>query len=349
MGGFSNLYKLDEESQKLMLKNDLICIFETWQYDESNFKVPIYLQNYSHMYSLAKKEAGSRGRASGGISLFLKKSDDFEYNIKETETSHIIIDIVFKSYSIRIGAFYWRPQVEFDDMYLNSLQNILYEMSLSDQIDLDVICLGDFNARIGNLNNDYDDYIFDDSQLSHVRNTCDTMVKPRGMKLTEIMESMGFVVLNGRSRSDAQGCFTYMSERGNSLIDLTWVNCSCLQNIIDFSLTDLSVFSDHLLCSIQVNKKLPSKLNSNLNSNNQSIIKSLRWNQNKNFEYTQHLSNDFNIYFNSDDANALFENLTTSIKASMNETNMFTTKHPGARKLLNRRGTTENVLMQKKY
>lgn len=205
-------------------------------------------------------------------------------------------------------------------------------MSLSDQIDLDVICLGDFNARIGNLNNDFDDYIFDDSQLSHVRNTCDMMVKPRGMKLTEIMESMGFVVLNGRSRSDAQGCFTYMSERGNSLIDLAWVNCGCLQNIIDFSLTDLSVFSDHLLCSILINKKLPIKLNSNSNSNNQSYIKSLRWNQNKNFEYTQHLSNDFNIYFNSDDANALFENLTTTIKAAMKETNMYTTKHLGAKK-----------------
>lgn len=73
MGGFNTLYKIDEESQKLMLKNDLICFFETWQHVESNFNVPIYLQNYSHIYSLAKKEAGSRGRASGGISLFLKK------------------------------------------------------------------------------------------------------------------------------------------------------------------------------------------------------------------------------------------------------------------------------------
>lgn len=257
ISGFNNLYNSDVESQNFLLQNRLICLSETWIDVETKFNVSIYIQNYVHIYSLAFKDnTGSKGRASSGISSFLKKDCEYKHTVYEIKETHIILDITSNTDRIRICVFYWRPQSRFDELYLNSLENLLHELTLSDSENCKIICMGDFNARIGSLNNIYEEYIFDNSYSMNTRNTRDQTTKSRGLRLTDITENAGFVVFNGRSRSDPGESFTYMAESGNSYIDLVWVSESCLQFVTDFPLSYFSTFSNHFLCTTKINRSL---------------------------------------------------------------------------------------------
>lgn len=73
--GFNSLVNIDHELIDEIIKNDIICLSETWLHNE-NFSVPIFLQNYSVFSSKAIKEK-SKGRASGGLAIFVKKKFKF--------------------------------------------------------------------------------------------------------------------------------------------------------------------------------------------------------------------------------------------------------------------------------
>ena len=164
---------------------------ETWIYND-NFKIPSYLQNYQHIFSMGNKTDGSTGRASGGISIFIKNDKNYTYETIEIKNSHIIIDIFTKTHNYRLIVMYWRPQIIFTNDYIESLENLLYTTSYLEQENYEILIFGDFNARIGKLDTNYhDENIFLNSNLLSNSVFPDKEEKnTRGIRLLNLMQKI---------------------------------------------------------------------------------------------------------------------------------------------------------------
>ena len=84
---------------------------------------------------------------------------------------------------------------------------------------------GDFNARIGELNQ-LNHELLNNEILYSRRATLDNEKKYKGSKLVQFFESNGFAILNGRTISDYPANFTYCSNNGRAINDLIWCNRS---------------------------------------------------------------------------------------------------------------------------
>lgn len=66
------------------------------------------------------------------------------------------------------------------------------------------------------------------------------------------METQGFNVLNGRTKSDSPAQPTYISKISQSILDLIWVNIPCLVQVNDLQVGNEIHVSDHLLCTLTI-------------------------------------------------------------------------------------------------
>ncbi|KAI5742771.1 hypothetical protein M8J77_011149 [Diaphorina citri] len=110
---------------------------------------------------------------------------------------------------------------------------------------------GDFNARIADQN--YLDFeLAKELQLKSTRTSLDQVSNARGDLLVDFMEEYGFLVLNGRTPSDIPGQFTYVSKVGKSVVDLVWSSLEFCSLVLDLSISDSVLNSDHIPVSIKL-------------------------------------------------------------------------------------------------
>lgn len=125
---------------------------------------------------------------------------------------------------------YFRPNLELPPL-LDSLQ-LTINLLLTNHPDALLIIGGDFNVKIGELGEVQQDML-DGTPLSHIRRSLDSTISKDGKRLIDFMASNGLICLNGRTPGDTPACFTFSSEVGNSVIDLVWVNPTCLPFVVD--------------------------------------------------------------------------------------------------------------------
>ena len=136
----------------------------------------------------------------------------------------------------------------------SSLQrkNLLSFQNLSFQI----IIRGDFNSRIGTkadfIVQDWKDldFLLESYELDTLtthRNNEDVSVNSYGQQLIQLYIPSKLRVLNGRTREDLQGNFTYLRYQGCSTVDLVLVSKNIFQtNLIQYlSVQIFMSFSDH--------------------------------------------------------------------------------------------------------
>ena len=123
------------------------------------------------------------------------------------------------------------------------------------------IIAGDFNARVGKLNQLEDEDVLPNPTWTPERQSKDENVCDRGETLMEFFDEIDYVVLNGRSTSDECGDLTFISQSVQSthkscgsVIDLCCVNLSSLDSIKDFEVLQVSG-SDHFPISISLTDK----------------------------------------------------------------------------------------------
>lgn len=102
---------------------------------------------------------------------------------------------------------------------------------------------GDFNIRLGGLG----------GNLSSAWERCskDAVVSNEGRAMWEMIVDKGWFLLNGCSKGDACGEFTYTGARGSSVIDYIIVNAECMDDVISFKV-GIGIESDHAPLELQI-------------------------------------------------------------------------------------------------
>lgn len=164
-------------------------------------------------------------------------------NVQIIETSTYWCTIRFSTEVAHttLCTVYLPPNLDFGH-YMPLLENSIVECQQKFKKDIFLI-VGDFNAKIGELNQDDNDLLIN-TKLHGNRTTSDNKEDKKGRDLASTLNTLGFYVLNGRTISDYPAQYTYISETGKSIVDLVWVNAEALQLICDFEVLDFHP-SDH--------------------------------------------------------------------------------------------------------
>uniref|UniRef100_T1HUH7 Endonuclease/exonuclease/phosphatase domain-containing protein n=2 Tax=Rhodnius prolixus TaxID=13249 RepID=T1HUH7_RHOPR len=181
--------------------------------------------------------------------------------------------------------------------------------------------MGDFNARVGNL--DYsDEQVFFETKLEWPRFSYDNNLNKRGTLLLEMMDSLNFEVCNGRTKSDRPAHFTYISTVGKSLIDMVWVNDSALKLINDLEVIDCFDYSQHKALYLKLDVPSASVILSGI-SVHYKDYSMIKWDPNKVDHFKYCLQAYDNIYYNSSDPDNLYINFLLTLQQVARDCEMF--------------------------
>lgn len=304
---------------------DIICLSETWLMDQPR-SIPYTLQDYNHVWSHGTREADT-GRASGGLAIFVNKN--IIYECVSVTNCWIFIKIYTRKGSILIGNIHFRPQNLDIHMQLKSLQRILDEEDLSD--DLDFVYLGgDFNSKLGNTClNCMPEEMFELSALECECELSHNGHNRRGEILSEFMAKNGFILVNGRSVSDKPAKITFVKHTGVSIIDLMWAKCTSLAPITDLKVNKSVVTgSDHfpVILSLWQAPVKVNKWHSQTRLNKRDKPK-LKWNPNDCDQILNYYSEMCKVYpidldYKALSASELYDNFIDAVRSSAEASGM---------------------------
>lgn len=113
-----------------------------------------------------------------------------------------------------------------------------------------IILGGDFyNARIGEEGRNEED------EWEFKRESKDKVINSMGRKFVNLMEELGGYILNSRKEGDRKGEYTYVSNKGCSVIDYVIVNEKGYDIINNFKIED-RVDSDHMPLVVEVEERM---------------------------------------------------------------------------------------------
>lgn len=199
-----------------------------------------HFMNHQHILSPATRES-KMGRARGGLLVYYAK----EYKVEKLYVTEDFIFLIvnINSKKVIIGSVYANPNSNFEN-FLSNLDNLIYECSLRFP-NSPMIIGGDFNAKIGNLNQLGENFLLQSTNLYNNRSSLFEEINKRGKLLVEYFEKNGFIVVNGRTKKDNPAQTTYLSRIGSSIIDFVWVNSMGTQILEDLEILEVPTGSDH--------------------------------------------------------------------------------------------------------
>lgn len=258
---------MSPEVKQIFKEHDIILFTETW----SNKQTELEVQGFEH-YALHRGERKSTARRdSGGLVIYIANYLKNYVKFLKTDKDDILWVCmkgeVFASnddlylclcYNTPIGS----SREAMDDgisIFDRILQYIVHVESSSRNKCQFLIC-GDFNARVANLS----DYVENDS-ASHVsvlpddyvedvpmaRWSEDTGTNQYGPFLLDFCKQSGLRIVNGRFGQES-GKYTYLTDRGKSVIDYVISSQTLFNRISNFMISDPNILSDHCLLSFSL-------------------------------------------------------------------------------------------------
>jgi hypothetical protein len=277
--GFNTLYKLDDDQWKKIYECEIIGLVETWH--TTKIKEHKLFKDFIVFESQATKQK-SKGRASGGLIMLINKNLQYD-KIKMIECTnfYILIELIIYNVSHVIGCFYISPVL--DDKICNEiLEETLTQ--LTEYKNSRIIIIGDFNSRIGNLNQIHENTLdINNINLTEKRQTYDETINNRGTLMNETFEFFGYLVLNGRTKGDTPAKYTYVGENGRSIVDLAWANEIAQTTTTNFQVLHTGCISDHFPIMLQMN--VPQKPKQQNNHQKLQKLTKLKWDSSKSQQY----------------------------------------------------------------
>lgn len=181
------------------LQFDVVFICETWTDDGTTSLPPGYRS------VCVPPTRGERGRPAGGLVLFIRSSIAHEI----TYMSQRLISLRIKTGPIfNLVCCYWCPTDSINEQIAE-----LKETLSMDQFGQSIV-IGDLNCRMGPGPDRIDSEIPFNSLLTRSRNSRDNVKSSRGKQLSKTISDEGLLIINGRSTSDPNGDFTFVSATG---------------------------------------------------------------------------------------------------------------------------------------
>lgn len=210
-------------------------------------------------FSTGAIKSSSRGRASGGITVFVKNKwetdvkrlyHNFRYTVVLMLSKHI-----FGLEQDILAMFSYLPpegSSSYNDQDENNGVIILLELlqkAKAEYPNTAILLSGDLNARIGVMK----DYIlghtltyvleqgndwYDSDVFDRVRHTKDDTVNDFGIKLVNMCKLLGIHVVNGRVEGDENGEITCVTPKGCSIVDYFIASTSLFENLLSFRVKD---------------------------------------------------------------------------------------------------------------
>ena len=238
---------------------DIIGFVETWLHDDSDC---INMFPGFKIFSYFRPKAHKKGRHSGGVTVLIK--NEFAKGVKRVYNN--CYDMIFllldgKFFNVDkhtlVGFIYMSP--ENASVYNNQnydpwfqIENVIIKCK-SDFNDPNILLMGDLNARTGIdsdfIENDTNMFIpvpdnYDTDDVLH-RKSKDHIVNNFGRKMLDFCKATGMRVLNGRTKADEEGQFTFVSHTGKSVVDYAISSVQSLYTIMSFTV-ECNPESDHM-------------------------------------------------------------------------------------------------------
>lgn len=267
----------DESFYQKLCRYDIVGLVETWTADEKDCIdfINSGLEEFNYVFVPATGKCLA-GRKSGGIILLYKKTLNGAIKIVTKTPNTIWIQL-------NAGDFGWKNDIFLATVYIPPANSNYYSEQFNTiETDIahyssmgDVMLMGDFNARLGNMQ----DFIIDDSnkyidlpvdyQTDHqnIRNNLDTKKNTHGKCLIDMCIATQLRIINGRTVGDTFGNYTYHDSRGSSTIDYFICNTNLQNKIWGVNIQNINYLSRHcqVSCFIKcikpvVNNKRECKL-----------------------------------------------------------------------------------------
>lgn len=199
------------------------------------------------------------------------------YEIKE-EDDILLIKINTKNTTFTIIPRYLRPATWQNEF--NKLKQSFDEINY-----INPIVIGDFNVRIGELNQEIVEVYNELFEAGfEIRRSRDKVVNAKGRQFLEFCNDNNLLILNGRTHGDEDGKLTYASTVGESVNDICSVSFEALHCVEEFTVED-KIWSDHypikLKLKVGINNGMIRKLN---------LLPKLYWNNSKKVQYQNKLN-----------------------------------------------------------
>ncbi len=300
IGGWNiNGFSKEKRTDQLFLdvitnKNlDILCLSETWTKAETNnfYKLKGFCKP---LHKPATKAKGKKGRPSGGMLVYFRKEIQNGIDQVKISRKHNIIWFKLKKSffgiqkDLYICSVYIKPESAHNsDLAFEELERDMGKYSMLG----DVMMIGDFNSRVGNLkdfiiNDDLigieNNFIYSVDKNFGPRGHIDSFVNKHGKKLIELCISSGLRILNGRKIGDLGGYLTYFGSQGSSTNDFIISHFNCFDRFQSMNVSNPNEFSDHCLVSCQFDcnfHKSSEKVPIDLVDNNDSPpnVKKFKW------------------------------------------------------------------------
>lgn len=160
--------------------------------------------------------------------------------------------------------------------------------------------VGDVNVRIGNIQQDIDEtYKSNFTAGYESRKSKDEVVNARGRSFMEFSDNYGLIVLNGRTRGDEEGNYTFVSTVGNSVNDICATSYEAL-DLIDKFEVEPKIWSDHMPLKISVNFTQECPENNSMN-----LLPKLVWKEAEKERYVVKLNQNLMLQKRQDNIKSL--------------------------------------------
>ena len=238
------------------LSDDIEILVETW-----GCKCKLEFEDYFLEYVSPQKHMGvKKGRNSGGFIVLFKNYLAKNVKIIKKSNNFVWIEVDKKFFHnleknpVIVGT------------YIHDITSSYYDEKMFVELNSDILKFsgegtpilytGDFNARVGNVSDNYDD-----SRSGHIdlcipignsfpdipeRSNCDSVINSHGQKLIKFCKTFDFKILNGRTKGDKIGNFTHLnSNGGSSTIDYSLCNQLLYKYVDNFFVLPIDELSDH--------------------------------------------------------------------------------------------------------
>ena len=284
----------DPDFKQGLYETDIQILLETWTRAQDEPSVPTGYREFS--VPAQKDKNIKQGRCSGGILVWYKEELHGNISAIKKGESHIWLrissSILTSQSDIYLCAAYIAPAES--PYFRPDTYEILQNEAIHFQSLGQVLICGDLNARTGRekdyTSSDGNTYIlghanYDQESIQNQRNSYDSTTNKNGRKLLNVCRSLGLYILNGRTKGDSLGRYTFSSHVGSSVVDyaITDMNPTLING---FTVTPQTHLSDHnqLLLYIKSSSKPSPKLH---RASLRNLPPSFKWSKQSTTKYRE--------------------------------------------------------------